>query len=130
MEYVPLAMTFIALVVMNCAAFKLIQLGVSKVDLGSAIAEKDGPPKPDGTPAPATSYSRVIGLVGGMILAAFIWGLGNVVIYTAMTKPEQVAKVLDGVTTFIVGSASLFLPYATNQIREAFNPRNPSKPTA
>ncbi len=113
-----------ALVVFNLATSYLVWRSLRNVTLSEVVTEKDMQTKPDGTLLAATSYSRVVGIVGGMILAAFIWGLGNVVIYTALTSPSDVSKVLDGVSTFIVGCASLFLPYAANQVREAFSRRN------
>jgi hypothetical protein len=113
-----------ALAVFNLATSYLVWRSLRNVTLSEVVAEKDMQTRSDGTLLPATSYSRVVGMVGGMILAAFIWGLGNVVIYTAITSPPDVSKVLEGVSTFIVGCASLFLPYAANQVREAFSKRN------
>jgi hypothetical protein len=113
-----------ALAVFNLATSYLVWRSLRNVTLSEVVTEKDMQTKPDGTLLAATSYSRVVGIVGGMILAAFICGLGNVVIFTALTSPSDVSKVLDGVSTFIVGCASLFLPYAANQVREAFSRRN------
>jgi hypothetical protein len=116
--------TILSLGVYNVAAFMFIVRSLRGVKLNEVLAEKDMPNTGGGTASPTTSYSRLVGLVGAMILAAFIWGLGDIVIYTALNDPANVANLLNGVTTFIVGGASLFLPYATNQVREAFSPRS------
>ena len=116
--------TILSLSIFNIAAAMFVTRALRGVDLSTAMVEKDMPNIGlDDTHTPPTSYSRLVGLVGAMILAAFIWGLGNIVIFTALNDPANVANLLNGVSTFIVGGASLFLPYATNQVREAFSPR-------
>lgn len=139
------AISFIAIAVFNVATVLLVRHALKDVDLRQAVLEKDPSPAPAAQSAatagavaaapppaqPMTSYSRVAGLVGALVLATFFWGIGNAVIYGAINDPNNVATMLNGVSSFIIGGASLFLPYAANQVREAFTPRNqnPQKPT-
>ncbi len=116
--------TILSLGVFNIAAFAFVVRGLRGVKMNEVLAEKDLPNSGGGAALPPTSYSRLVGLVGALILAAFIWGIGNIAVHTAINDPANVTNVLSGVSTFIVGGASLFLPYATNQVREAFSPRS------
>lgn len=72
-----------------------------------------------------TSYSRVTGLVGAMVVSTFFWGIGNVILYRAMLKPEGLEAFISSLWTFFVGGASLFLPYAFNQAKDAMTPNKP-----
>ncbi|MDP2803961.1 MAG: hypothetical protein Q8O26_18975 [Phreatobacter sp.] len=126
------AITFVAIGVFNIGTAVLLRSALSTVDLGQAVLEKDenaakttaGSQSNNAANGLATSYSRVTGLIGALVLAAFFWGIGNAVIFNAINDPANVASMLNGVSTFIIGGASLFLPYAANQAREAFAPRN------
>lgn len=67
-----------------------------------------------------TSYSRVAGMIGAVVLACFVWAVGNVLLYKMLTSPETMPELLDGLGTFFLASASLFAPYALNQLGNAF----------
>jgi len=135
-----------ALIIFNIAIIQLLRVLLRDTDLKAALSEK-GPaavlqtsvttqtaPAAGGavqteekkekqsTPAPAgeTSYSRVAGMVGAIVLACFVWALGNVVLYKAFTAAGEVQALLGGLGTFFLAGASLFAPYAFNQLSAAF----------
>lgn len=87
---------------------------------GGGASPADGRPAAPGG-GDATSYSRVTGLVGATIMACFLWALGNVVVWNLMVgKGEAVSAAIADVGGFFLGGASLFAPYAFNQLKEAF----------
>ena len=65
----------------------------------------------------ATSFSRVSGLLGSIVLAGFIWGLSNVVLFQAFADPAKISDLLTGTSTFILSSSALFAPYAFNSLK-------------
>ena len=65
----------------------------------------------------ATSFSRVSGLLGCIVLAGFIWGLSNVVLFQAFADPGKISDLLTGTSTFILSSSALFAPYAFNSLK-------------
>ena len=65
----------------------------------------------------ATSFSRVSGLLGSVVLAGFIWGLSNVVLFQAFADPGKISDLLTGTSTFILSSSALFAPYAFNSLK-------------
>jgi hypothetical protein len=66
-----------------------------------------------------TSYSRVSGLAGAVVLSSFVW-VGNVVIYKAFLTPADIPVLLSGVSPFILSASALFAPYAVNQLSSIF----------
>ena len=106
------------LIIYNAAIVKLLLYALSRIDVRQATAEKAA----GAAQAGETSYSRVSGMIGAVVMAAFFWAVGNVVLYKAYTAPAEVSQLLTGIGTFIAGGASLFLPYAFNQLRETFAP--------
>jgi hypothetical protein len=114
---IELAVMVAVLVLYNGATIKLLTVGLGQVDLKQALVEK-APTVPD-----ETSYSRLAGLIGAVVLATFFWAVGNVVIYRAFVAPASIGELLSHIGTFFLGGASLFLPYAFNQLREAFRPK-------
>jgi hypothetical protein len=93
--------------------------------LSQALKEKgvDGPIE-------STSYSRVTGLFGAVVLTSFFWAIGNVVIYKVFEPNADVEKLIDGVWKFFVLGAALFLPYAFNQLRAIMQMRVQAVPQA
>jgi hypothetical protein len=84
--------------------------------LKEALSEKS----PVGGASDTTSYSRITGMVGAVIVTSFFWAIGNIAIYKAFTQIDDIRKIISAVAPlFMVGSA-LFLPYAFNQIKSAF----------
>jgi hypothetical protein len=70
----------------------------------------------------ATSYSRLSGFVGAIVLASFLWGLGNVILYKAFAEngPEEIQSLLSSIGSFFLAGAALFAPYAFNQLKGVF----------
>lgn len=67
-----------------------------------------------------TSYSRVAGMIGAVVLACFVWAVGNVALYKMFANPEEVATLLGSLGTYFLAGASLFAPYAVNQLSTTF----------
>ncbi|MDB5541035.1 MAG: hypothetical protein JWQ89_2762 [Devosia sp.] len=136
-----------AIIVFNIAILRLLQMTLKNVDLQGALMEK-GPADTikqvttSAEPTPTdgggikmeqketketsqgisadTSYSRVAGMVGAVVLACFIWGIGNIVLYKAFADPGGVESLLASLGGFFLAGASLFAPYAFNQLSSAF----------
>jgi hypothetical protein len=70
-----------------------------------------------------TSYSRITGFAGTVVLTCFIWALGDAVIYNAYMAPGNVKDMLSGVGPFILAGSALFAPYAFNQLSTVFPPK-------
>lgn len=66
-----------------------------------------------------TSSSRVIGLIGGIVLTTFFWAVGNAVLLKMFLAPNEVGALLAGVPSFMASGAALFAPYAVNQLKNA-----------
>lgn len=76
---------------------------------------------PDGSATDATSYSRVTGAIGAIVVTSFFWATGNVVLYLALSNQVPAVKVLlNGVSLFFLIGSALFLPYAFNQLKTLF----------
>ncbi len=86
------------------------------VDLKQALQEKS----PIGGADDTTSYSRVTGLVGAVIMTSFFWAMANIIIFKAFTAIGDIKPLIGGVQVFFLVGAAMFLPYAFNQIRSAF----------
>ena len=67
-----------------------------------------------------TSYSRVAGMIGAVVLACFVWAVGNVVLYKMFAQPNDVTNLLNSLGTYFLAGASLFAPYAVNQLSTTF----------
>jgi hypothetical protein len=141
-EWMPMVVMVAALVIFNGAIIKLMQVALGPINFRAALREKDpkvvnattaavvtavaatGAPVPPGDPAAAdpTSYSRIAGAVGAIVLAAFLWGLGNVILFKAFEAGGLAAikELLQSVGTYFIAGAALFMPYAFNQIKAAF----------
>jgi hypothetical protein len=84
--------------------------------------EKDARTGLSGSPA-QTSFSRVAGLIGAAYLAAFCWGFGLYLLTKMWVDPEEIKKVVPDVTRFILAGASMFTPYAFNQLSQILGNR-------
>jgi hypothetical protein len=125
------------LIIFNIAIAKLLQYTLSNIDLKEALREKSLPPPPRGggaqlsggaapPPTPSdrsddTSYSRVAGMIGAIVLACFIWAVGNIILYKAFANIDDVKSILSNITPFILSGASLFAPYAFNKLSSVFS---------
>ena len=112
------------------AVFNLVNLVILKKilsqDLSGLLSEK-GPvvqssDQGSGTPIGDRSYSRLTGLIGGVVLAIFLWAFGNVIVYLSLTDPASVTGILSSISSYFLAGSALFAPYAFNQLRTSFNP--------
>ncbi|SMC96384.1 hypothetical protein [Rhizobium sp. RU36D] len=123
-----LIVLILVLAVYNLGIMVLLKYILAGVSLKEAALEKaptttSGVAETAGTSVenPETSYSRVTGLVGMIVMACFLWGLGNVIFYMMLIgKAGDLATVINSVGTYFLAGASLFAPYAVNQLRAAF----------
>ena len=140
----------LTLAIFNIATALLIKIVLANIDVGLILAEK----RPDvveaqtkmiatratiqpasaagqGTaaanPPDTQSASRVVGLIGAIVLATFMWAIANIVIYKAFTKVEDIATLLEKMSTFVWSGSALFAPYAFNQLATVFDLK-PKKP--
>jgi len=77
----------------------------------------------DGSASEATSYSRVTGALGAVILTSFFWAIGNVVLSQALGDAASITRIkpmMDAVSPFFLVGSALFLPYAFNQLKSLF----------
>ena len=81
--------------------------------VGRALKEK----APDGNQTDATSYSRVIGAIGAVMVASLFWVVSNIAIVTAILAPQDVPVILNSAGKLFLVGAALFLPYAFNQLK-------------
>ena len=94
-------------------AWQILQMESLRPAFAKALKEKDAA----GDPTDATSYSRVTGAVGAVMLGSLFWVVSNIVIVLAIVHPQDVSVVLSSVgKLFLVGGA-MFLPYAFNQLK-------------
>lgn len=110
-------MLIFVLIVFN-VPIVVIALGLPFIaSLSAALLEKSTDPA-SGT----TSYSRISGLFGSVMISAFFWAFGNIIIWEAFHNPAQIKPTVDSVGTFFLVGSALFLPYAFNQLRLIFAP--------
>jgi hypothetical protein len=65
------------------------------------------------------SFSRVAGAFGAMVLCAVIGALAYWILY-ALIFDNAALTHISGLGTYFVAAASLFAPYAVNQLRDGF----------
>lgn len=75
-------------------------------------------------PEHEASASRLIAIFGLLVLAAVILGVGYALIWNLFVNGKL--PPLEGIGTYLTGGASLFAPYAINQLRTSLTP--PQKP--
>lgn len=116
---------YLALAVFNCGTIALL---IAALKGGAARTALREPLPSDITAAELkaakpdddrTSSSRVIGVIGGIVLATFFWAVGNAVLLKMFLAPTEVGKLLEGIPSFMASGAALFAPYAVNQLKGA-----------
>jgi len=81
--------------------------------VGKVLKEKS----PDGSQVDATSYSRVTGAIGAVMVASLFWVVSNIGIVTAILRPSDLPTILNASGKLFLVGAALFLPYAFNQLK-------------
>jgi len=104
----------LALVAFNAPVVAALIAVPFLANLKQALREKS----PTGDPTDATSYSRISGFVGSIVLLSLYWSLGNVVLVDALTSHVPLIQPLvNAVLPFFMLGSALFLPYAFNQLK-------------
>jgi hypothetical protein len=135
------------IIIFNLAVLQLLRVTLGKADFEAAMREKAPAMQietttmlqaaPAGAAAPTatetkvveqpmateTSYSRVAGMIGAVVLACFVWAVGNVLLYKMFTAQAEVSGLLASLSSYFLAGASLFAPYAVNQLSTAFKPK-------
>lgn len=116
------------LVIFNGAIIRLLSLLLAPVRVRELLEEKHSAQNMvgtvDGQPQGPTSSSRVAGLVGTVVLACFLWALGNVILYYLFVDDTKVQSILNNMGTYFLAGSALFAPYAANQLGVAFKTGN------
>ncbi len=115
----------LVLIIFNVATIKLLSFLLKDISVKHALIEKSLLKNSGLTLSEqqeTTSYSRVAGVIGAVVLATFFWGLGNVILYKSLTSPSEIEALLGSVGKFFLAGSSLFVPYAFNQLKGVFQP--------
>ncbi len=72
------------------------------------------------------SVSRVIALMGGVVLVLMFVGFGSFVMYQ-YAMGSTIAASLDALKTFMTTGLTLFAPYAVNKVSGLVETATPSK---
>jgi hypothetical protein len=111
-------MMLVVLIIFNFAIVKLAQFSLKGVDVPRALRAKSV--RLDGQPSDEPSYSRIAGMIGAVVLACFVWALGNVILYKAFYAPKDIDIIVSATKSYFLGASALFAPYAFNQLKEVF----------
>jgi hypothetical protein len=135
------------IIIFNLAILQLLRVTLGKADFEAAMREKapvmetettttlQQTPAGNAVPVqtdkkvsaqplpPETSYSRVAGMIGAVVLACFVWAVGNVLLYKMFMAQDEVSGLLTSLGSYFLAGASLFAPYAVNQLGNAFKTR-------
>jgi len=110
---------WMVLIVYNISTIVLLRAVLSALSFTSMLVEKRD--IQESTDTEPTSASRVIAAIGSIILATFLWALGNVVLYKSIVGPGTgIGSLLSEIGNFFLVGASLFAPYAFNQLTDVF----------
>ena len=111
----------ILLIIFDFSVVVLLRLSLKDVNFNNALREKSAPTGANGSAnGDNTSFSRLAGLLGAIVLAVFFWMLGNVVIWQLVVSPAEVTTVVDSTYKYFLVGAALFAPYAVNQLAGIF----------
>ena len=114
---------FISFVIAMIAYISIVGWGLKKVSgllqCGSMLIEvEDYEAENNSSAAPKKSFSRAVGTIGALGLAAVVVALGFWIIYSLFYDGD-LSRMEDLSTYFLSGSA-LFAPYAFNKISSVF----------
>ncbi|MGD1015074.1 MAG: hypothetical protein ABR863_01355 [Roseiarcus sp.] len=128
---VKIALMCISVLVLNLGVICLLRVALRKVDIKAVLREKDSDSQPNAKTVAAggpaldnTSYSRLSGFIGSVVLACFLWAISNYVLYASFydTNTDDISKFLGSLGTYFLAGASLFAPYAFNKLSSVFKP--------
>jgi hypothetical protein len=134
----------LSLAILDLGVIVLLRVALSGINIRSVLREKDADSQPPGTKAIAenpvqavagddsqsqgdpaldnTSYSRVAGFIGAVVMACFLWALGNILLFDAINSPTTITTLLSSMSTYFLTGSALFAPYAFNQVSKVFKP--------
>jgi len=122
-----IAIMWVSLGVLNLGTIFLLRYALKEADVPSMLREKAPqppppvPPPPGAPPEPApTSFSRVAGIVGAIVLATFFWALANAIVFYAFTDTAKIQPLVSNTWTFFLVGSAMFAPYAFNQLMSIF----------
>jgi hypothetical protein len=87
--------------------------------LQQALSEKPSPAPGGGTAPTEPSFSRVAGAIGALGIAAAFVGIGYWILHALFFVKSDLANI-DGLRTYFLAGAAMFLPYAFNQLASIF----------
>jgi hypothetical protein len=119
---------WLSLAILNVGVLVLLRFSLRLINVKDVLREKssraalprlsvgardgvDLQPPPD-----LTSYSRVAGLIGAIVMACFLWAIGNSIIFYALYDPTKIPTLLTSLGNDFLAGASLFAPYAVNKL--------------
>jgi hypothetical protein len=120
----------VAIAAFNAPVIVFVKKLVGAIDLKHITSEK--PNAPVAAPAPADgqdadpnaalpgSSSRVVAVIASIILACFLWGAGNYVIFAAFFEPDKIQGFLNALTGFFIPGMTLYAPYSVNKLTSVF----------
>jgi hypothetical protein len=127
------------LIIYNVAIILLLMKVIRSAQLGQALSEKAEDTfgtkettkvtsKAEGTEtvtttetAMQTSSSRVASFIGAVVMAVFLWGLGNIILYKgSLGDYDEIEKLMASIGSFFLAGSALFAPYAFNQLGTVF----------
>ncbi|MGL4437819.1 MAG: hypothetical protein ACRCUE_00965 [Bosea sp. (in: a-proteobacteria)] len=108
----------VALAIFNLSTVVFLALTLRNVDLRKAVSEKAPDVSVPG--APSDSYSRVAGMLGSVVMVTLFWAIANAVVYFSFFDPTRLGTLLNSAGSLLFYGASMFLPYAANQLRAMF----------
>jgi hypothetical protein len=102
--------------ILNAAIGYVFLKLLSAVSIKDVVSEKsqDVAPGSQGE----SSSSRVIGFMGGMIMACFVWAVANIIVYLGLKNPTAVSGFVGSIGGFLLSGSALFLPYAVNRLSD------------
>ena len=117
MEIENTVMRWLTIAIFNGAIIKLLTIAFRSINLSRALSEKAVGDRGGEIP---TSYSRVAGTTGAIVMAAMLWAIGNTAIFQFMSgKYTEVSTIMSSLGNYFLAGASLFAPYAFNQLKGA-----------
>lgn len=115
-----------ALVAFNVPVLMFARRLLNAVDFKHMVAEKDAAPiaaapgAEDTSPVLVGSSARVASIMVSVVLCAFLWGVGDYVIYAAFFESDKIATFLGSVFNYFLSGMALYSPYGVNKLTSAF----------
>lgn len=94
-----------------------ILLFLSIVPFGRRLSQALKEKSLNGAATESTSYSRVTGALGAVVVTSLFWSIGNMVLAHALAGDDKIPPLIRAVTPFFLTGSALFLPYVFNQLK-------------